>query len=222
MITRSIALLLMLPGLALAQDSDLRLPISLDADSTNYDGKSSMLMFRGLKLSQGTIGIEADVGRASKLDFQDSVWRFEGNVIIDVDNGHIECDSADLQFSDHQLRLAIITGSPATFEMKRPGSEEPTYAEANELQYDISAGVIEFSGAASITEGGNQITSNFLVYNIKEQRINALSSGDGDSKVKITYTPQEEPATDNSEDVAQPDDESDAASDEANMKNENP
>jgi len=187
-----IAWLLLLPVLVIAQDSDLRLPISLDADSTNYDGKSSMLMFRGLKLSQGTIGVQADEGRASKLDFQDSVWRFEGNVIIDVDNGHIECDAADLQFSDHRLLMAIISGSPATFELKRPGSDGSTYAEAANLQYDIEDGVIEFSGNASITEGGNQISSSFLVYNINEQRINALSSGDGDSKVKITYTPQED------------------------------
>jgi lipopolysaccharide transport protein LptA len=187
-----IALLLLLPVLVIAQDSDLRLPISLDADSTNYDGKSSMLMFRGLKLSQGTIGVQADEGRASKLDFQDSVWRFEGNVIIDVDNGHIECDAADLQFSDHQLLIAIISGSPATFELKRPDSDGSTYAGAANLQYDIEDGVIEFSGNASITEGGNQISSSFLVYNINEQRINALSSGDGDSKVKITYTPQED------------------------------
>ncbi|MDH3275878.1 MAG: hypothetical protein OEM99_15210, partial [Gammaproteobacteria bacterium] len=103
MITRFIALLFLLPGLAAAQASDLRLPISLDADSTNYDGNSSMLVFKGLRLSQGSIGIEADEGRATKLDFQDSVWRFEGNVVIDVDNGHIECASADLKFSDHKL-----------------------------------------------------------------------------------------------------------------------
>ncbi len=192
MLARNIAWLLLLPVLALAQNSDLRLPISLDADSTDYDGKSSMLMFRGLKLSQGTISVQADEGLASKLDFQDSVWRFKGNVIIDVDNGHIECDTADLQFSDHQLRIAIISGSPATFELKRPGSGESTYAEAGHLQYDIDAGVIEFSDDASITEGGNRISSSFLVYNIREQRINALSSGDGDSKVKITYTPQED------------------------------
>jgi lipopolysaccharide export system protein LptA len=43
-----------------AQTGDPRLPISLDADSTDYDGKSSMLMFRGLRLTQGSIGIEAD------------------------------------------------------------------------------------------------------------------------------------------------------------------
>lgn len=198
---RFLTLLLILPSLAFAQASDLRLPISLDADSTNYDGKSSMLMFRGLRLSQGSIGVEADVGRASKLDFQDSVWRFEGNVTIDINNGHIECDSADLQFSNHQLRLATIQGSPATFEMKRPGSDEVTYAEAGRLQYDLVDGVVEFSDNATITEGGNQISSSFLVYNIREQRISAQSSGNGDKKVKITYTPSnaedEDETTDN-------------------------
>ena len=189
---RYLTLLLLLPGLLFAQDTNLRLPISLDADSTDYDGKSSMLMFRGLRLSQGQIGVEADEGRASKLDFQDSVWRFEGNVIIDVGNGHIECDSADLKFFDHTLHIASIQGSPATFEMKRPNSEEMTYAEAGRLEYDLSTGVVEFSENAVITEGGNQISSSFLVYNIVEQRINAQSSSNSDEKVKITYTPSDE------------------------------
>ncbi|MCH7821157.1 MAG: hypothetical protein IIA07_03985 [Proteobacteria bacterium] len=189
MIRPYLAILLLLPTFALAQSSDLRLPISLDADSTSYDGKSSMLMFRGLRLSQGNIGVEADIGRASKLDFQDSVWRFEGNVIIDVDDGHIECDSADLQFSDHQLRLATIYGSPATFEFRQADSDEVTYARAEKLSYDLVTGVVEFSGDATITKGGNQISSSFLVYNIREQRIHAQSSGIGDEKVKIIYTP---------------------------------
>jgi len=154
-----------------------------------------MLMFKGLRLSQGNIGIQADVGRASKLDFDDSVWRFTGNVIIDVENGHIECDSADLQFIDHQLRVADIVGTPATFELTRAGSDDTTYAEAGILRYDLLAGTIEFSENAKITEGGNQISSSYLVYNIQEQRINAQSSGEGDNRVKIIYTPRDaEPA----------------------------
>lgn len=179
----------------LAQVQDLRLPISLDADSTAYDGNSSMLVFRGLRLTQGSIGVVADEGRASKLDFQDSVWRFEGNVVIDVDNNHIECDSADLRFAEHELRHATIKGSPATFEVHRPGSDEATVAQAGLLDYDLASGVIEFSGNAVFTEGGNQISSSFIAYNIKERRINAQSSGEGDDKVKITFTPQstEEP-----------------------------
>jgi lipopolysaccharide export system protein LptA len=174
-----------------AQDAEMVLPILLDADSTDYDGKSSMLMFRGLRLSQGSLGIQADEGRASKLDFNDSVWHFAGNVIIDVENGHIESDVADLTFSGNQLTLATITGSPATFEMQRPDTDEITYAEAGRLEYDLVTSVVAFSEQATITEGGNQISSNYLVYNIKEQRINAQSGGDGEPKVRITYTPAE-------------------------------
>lgn len=182
-------LCIFLSNLSFGQIDELRLPISLDAESTDYDGKSSMLMFRGLRLTQGSIGIEADEGRASKLDFEDSVWHFSGNVVIDTENGHIECTTADLIFSGHQLRLATISGSPASFEMTRPGSDEKTYAEAGRLEYDFAAGVVEFSEQATITGDGNQISSNYLVYNIGEQRISAQSGGEGDERVRITYTP---------------------------------
>jgi lipopolysaccharide transport protein LptA len=176
---------------AFAQEPDLRLPISVDADSMAYDGKNSMLMYHGLKLNQGNIGIEADEGRASNLDFEDSVWEFTGNVVIDVQNGRVECDSARLKFSGHQLQRATITGSPATFEMQRPDSEVVTNAQAGRLDYDFEAGIIEFSDQATITEGGNQISSNYLVYNIEKQRIDARSAGEGEPRVKITYTPRE-------------------------------
>jgi lipopolysaccharide transport protein LptA len=197
---------------AVAQDPDLRLPISLDADSTDYDGRNSMLMFRGLRLTQGRIGVEADEGRASNLDFEDSVWEFTGNVIIDLENGHIECDSAHLQFTNHQLQHATIIGSPATFEMQRPDSDVVTYAEAGRLEYDFEAGIIEFSEQAVITEGGNQISSNYLVYNIEEQRINARSAGEGEPRVKITYTPR-----DSSEDTA-----TDPDNDDNSVNEDNP
>ena len=185
------------------QLSELRLPISLDADSTDYDGKSSMLMFTGLRLSQGNMGVVADEGRATKLDFEDSVWRFDGNVIIDVENGRIECDSADLTFTEHELILAVIEGGPATFEMTRAGSTEVTYAEARKLRYDLKTATIEFSGDAIINEGGNEIASEFLAYNIIERRIKAVSSGDSEDKVRIRYTPppatEEQPAADDEE-----------------------
>jgi lipopolysaccharide transport protein LptA len=174
-----------------AQEPDLRLPISVDADSMAYDGKNSMLMYKGLKLNQGNIGIEADEGRASNLDFENSVWEFTGNVVIDVENGRVECDSAHLKFSGHQLERATITGSPAKFEMRRPDSDVVTQAEAGRLDYDFESGIIEFSDQATITEGGNQISSDYLVYNIEEQRIDARSAGEGKPRVKITYTPRE-------------------------------
>ena len=208
----SAILISLLSAMAVAQITNTRLPISVESDSSSYDGKNSMLMFRGLRVTQGNIGIEADEGRASNLDFEDSVWQFSGNVVIEVENGHIECDKADLKFSNHQLTLATISGGPATFELTRPGSDQTTYAEAGKLRYDLMSGVIEFSENATITEGGNQISSNFLVYNIVEQRINAQGSPDGDGKVRITYTPQsdidedlEDPGEEDAADPGDPD-----------------
>ncbi len=193
---------LLLCQLVSAQNDDLRLPMQLDADFTDYDGKNSMVIFRGLQLSQGALSIAADEGRATKMDFQDSIWHLSGGVVIHVDGGQIESDSAEMTFSEYELSTATIVGSPAIFRLKRPLTDRDVYAEAGRLQYDVSAGIIEFSEAATITEGGNQISSNYLVYNIREQRIQASSGGEGNPKVRITYTPNdpdrnnEQPAAD--------------------------
>ena len=186
-----LAALALLPGVASAQvtDLDLRLPWDIDAESTSFDGKTSMIIFRGLRLSQGRISIDADEGRASNTEGEDGFWQFSGNVVINVDNGRIVCETADLRFAEYQLKQATVSGSPATFELQRPGTNDVTYAEAGKLFYDVVEGVIEFSEDATINEAGNQISSNFLVYDINEQRINAESSGSDDDRVRITYTP---------------------------------
>jgi lipopolysaccharide transport protein LptA len=183
--------LLAVTSLAGAQvtDMDMRLPMDIDADNTTIDGKNSMIIFSGLRLTQGAVSIQADEGRATRMELEDSYWNFSGNVIIEVAGGRIECDAAELLFDEFRLRQAIVTGSPATYELQRPGSEETTYAEAGRLRYNVDTGVIEFSEQATITEGGNQISSNVLVYNIAEQRIDADSSGEEDGRVRITYTP---------------------------------
>lgn len=183
----------MLAVTASAQINDLRLPVMIDADDTTYDGNTATVMFSGFRLSQGNINIQADNARASRIDFDDSVWNFTGNVIFDVEEGHVSADTADVEFSDFTLLKATITGSPATYRFRRDGSDNDTYAEAGRLFYDLVAGTIEFSNGATITEGGNQISSETLVYNIRERRINAQASGDGQDRVKVIYTPQDPP-----------------------------
>ncbi len=106
------------------------------------------------------------------------------------------------------LKFATIRGEPATFEVRRPGSDEVTHAEAGLLEYDLDAGIVEFSEEAVFTEAGNQIASSFIAYNIKERRINAESSGEGDDKVKITFTPSADDAPDEGD--TQPEAEPDA------------
>ena len=60
--TTLLVLALFAPDLLAAQNDDLKLSISLNADSSEYDGKGAIVAFRGLRLTQGSIGIEADDG----------------------------------------------------------------------------------------------------------------------------------------------------------------
>ena len=94
-----------------------------------------------------------------------------------------------MQFDRSVLNLLVVTGSPATFELIREAADDFTYAEAGKLEYNVPRGIIEFSEQATITESGNEISSNYLVYNINERQINADSSGNGEDRVRITYTP---------------------------------
>jgi lipopolysaccharide transport protein LptA len=200
---------------ASAQTGDGPLQVVIDAESTAYDGNAGMLRFTGLKLTQGDISIESDDARSTGLDFESTTWHLVGNVVFDIEGSHIESGSADLTFEDFELQAATIAGSPATFEIRRSGTDQTTFASARRLHYDVADGVIEFSGDASITEGGNRIAAETLVYNIRERRVNAVASGAPDDRVKVTFTPPaaedntagDEPAEGETKD---PDDEAEA------------
>ncbi len=182
-----LAMLTWLP--AFAQPGDGPLQVVVDAESSDYDGNAGMLQFTGLKLTQGDISIESDDARSTGLDFDDTTWHLSGNVVFDISGSHIESDGADLSFKDFELQVATIEGSPATFEYRRPGTDETTFASAKRLHYDVSAGVIEFTGDAAFSEGSNRFAAESLVYNIRDRRVNAASSGAPDDRVKITFTP---------------------------------
>lgn len=175
----------LLAGTAAAQATNVEQPIAMDAESAEWE--RNVQVYHGLRLTQGDLAVQADVGRGSDLDFDDSTWHLSGNVVIEARDGRVECDTADLEFRNNELQSARITGSPATFELRRPESKAVTHAQAEKLVYDFAGQIVEFSGDAVITEGGNSIASDYLVYNIAEQRIKANPGGKG--KVRVRYTP---------------------------------
>jgi lipopolysaccharide transport protein LptA len=176
-----------------AQIDTTKLPITIDAESTDYSGEESILTFNKLNLSQGNISITADSGQANKLDFENSVWQFNGNVKIILSDGEINAESTYLEFKGHQIKIATIRGvseDQARLTLQRQDKLSVTTATADRIDYDFDAGMIDFSGRVSIVEDGNQISSSYLVYNIKKQTIQAQSKSQNDPKVKITFTPR--------------------------------
>lgn len=185
-----------------AQSIAERLPILVDADSSVLDRRNGEIVFTGLRITQGAIGIEAQRGvttltKGNSLDFSDSVWEFTGAVKIDIESAKIRSDSARLYFKKHQLQRATVSGEPARFDDRGRVAGEPLSAEAESFDYDLAGARIRFSGNARITEGDNEVAGADLDYNLRTQQVNFKGDPGNDERVRITIVPDKEDTTDN-------------------------
>ncbi|NOR20725.1 MAG: hypothetical protein GQ538_11635, partial [Xanthomonadales bacterium] len=109
------------------------MPITIDADSSEFDYETSRLIFHGLRMDQGNLGIEADIAETDKLDFTNGLWVFTGNVIIEAENTKLFCDEAKLTFINRQLTTAELSGTPARFEQVIEEPAQINIGEANNI-----------------------------------------------------------------------------------------
>lgn len=188
-----VALALIAPRLAAQDAAELAaaagLPIELDAESTEIDRKNNRLVFRGVRITQGELGISAELALASDLEFSDSEWVFRGDVNIDSPRTTIAAEEALLRFVRHRLRTVALTGEPVSFERTGGRIDGSTRGRAREIEYDFDASVLRLTGDAWLAEGKNEITGNRIVYDIAGERVVAAANGDGSERVRITITP---------------------------------
>jgi lipopolysaccharide transport protein LptA len=171
-------------------------PISVEAASWQGDYKTNSFVLNQVVITQGTMRLRADrahaSGLSSGLDFANSRWTFDGNVRIDgVRNGNLRSDQAVVEFSDNRIARATITGKPATFEQQRANSDQVARGHADEIVWDVGAGTVRLTDDAWLSDGLNEISGPVLVYNVREQRVEASgSTATGGGRVHIVITPQ--------------------------------
>ena len=165
-------------------------PINLEATSTEVDGRTNTLVFSDVVISQGATRVQADHAHATGLNFANSRWTFEGKVRIDAEqHGNLRSDQAAIEFRDNRIARATITGKPAEFEQKRADSDQMARGRAGEIVYDLNDGTVRLTNQAWLTDGQNEISGPLLVYNIREQRVQAAASPGTDQRVHITIAP---------------------------------
>jgi lipopolysaccharide transport protein LptA len=166
------------------------LPISVDAASSEVDGKTNAIAFHKVVISQGATRVQADQAHATGLTFANSRWTFEGNVQIDAEqHGNLHSDQAIVEFKDNHIARAIVTGKPAEFEQKRADSPQIARGHADQIVYDVSDGTVRLSDDAWLSDGQREISAPLLVYNIREQRVQAATSPGTDQRVHISISP---------------------------------
>lgn len=198
----TLLLLYVSPAVAQLDTPELQpdMPITIDAESTEFNYETSQLVFRGLRMDQGNLGIRADLAETDKLDFADGEWLFSGNVIVEADGTSLYCDTATLRFLDNELSTAVLRGEPARFEQRVAEADAVNSGAANEINYRLVGGTLELVGAARFSDGTNEISGDFINYDLAAQRLTAGSGSSGPVKILIdpaTRLPDEpaEPAT---------------------------
>ena len=169
-------------------------PINLEATSTEVDGRTNTLVFSDVVISQGATRVQADHAHATGLNFANSRWTFEGKVRIDAEqHGNLRSDQAAIEFRDNRIACAMITGKPAEFEQKRADSDQMARGRADEIVYDLNDGTVRLTNEAWLTDGQNEISGPLLVYNIREQRVQAAAAPGTNQRVHITIAPRSVP-----------------------------
>ena len=188
-----VGVLIVAPGIALAQAQDEDLRVSLDAEWSSFDRQANTMMFRGLRIAQGDFMIEADEAVASDLDFDRSEWEFSGNVRIGLDTAVIESSRAEVVFETHGLLVVELQGDPAEFRDQNAERGDPITGGAEVLRYESAERTLRMTGGAWLSEGPNEFRGCDLIYDIDEKKITSGSSECGENLV-ITILPPSDDA----------------------------
>ena len=167
-----------------------QLPIDVVSSRIEYDHDIAVLT--DVVITQGDTKVQADHAHAKGLDdFYNSHWTFDGNVRINGEqHGSLRSDQAVVDFKNNHIAKATITGNPAEFEQKRLDTDLTARGRAKEIVYDLTDGTVRLSNDAWLSDGHNEISGPELVYNIRQQAVQAAVKPGSDDKVHIIIDPK--------------------------------
>lgn len=164
--------------------------ITLDAASSEVDYRSNTLLFRDVIITQGSVRIVAQRARATGLDFNDSSWTFSGVVRLTVDGGELRSDEATVVFERNRILRATVRGRQAEFEQKLKDGGRAR-GRAGSITYDMTAGTVTLRDDAWLSDDGrSEIRGDPLVYNVRDQRVQAGRPAGGNERVRIVIRPR--------------------------------
>ena len=165
--------------------------IDLQAASSTYDRDSGHLVFQEVTIRQGDMSVSAKLAEATELEFENAAWIFTGNVQIRTNEALISGQKAVIDFQDHRLVRASISGQPATINWESSENDEAIVGQASELIYNRESGTLSLAGDAMLSSGISEISGSTLLYDFNAEQVVAGSPDEESQGVRITITPEE-------------------------------
>jgi lipopolysaccharide transport protein LptA len=164
--------------------------LKFSADITDSNLREDFHVMRGnVRISQEAMSIEADQATASALQSKSSRWTFERSVHIHTQDADLKSNSASAAFNDGALSTARVQGTPALFEQRRTAGKT-VRGRAGVIEYDLATGILKLTGEVWFSYGDNEIRTDTVVYNLREERVVGNPTGEQRGGVNITIRPQ--------------------------------
>ncbi len=163
--------------------------IHLESAGTEVDAITKQIKLPKVRIWQTGYEIQADMGLAKGLNFDDSEWTFAGNVRISTPQGSSTADSAVVNFVQNRITELHITGQPATFEQNNANPQLKAQGRAELIDYFLQNNSVRLRNNAWIRYGQNEFKGRAVVYDINNQRVLASPDEQQGERVHITITP---------------------------------
>ena len=164
--------------------------IEVEADSIIGDYKNQTTDYKNVVIRQDDIEVRADHAHAVGLPRGQSEWTLDGNVRVRSEQrGTLHSDQAVVEYKSNLITRVTVNGTPAEFEQKRDDSDQMTHGHADEIVYDVVEGTIRLSKGAWLTDGrSNQMNGELVVYDIRNQKVQATTPDCSGKRVQMTIT----------------------------------
>jgi lipopolysaccharide export system protein LptA len=145
---------------------------------------------------QQPMNLAAEDGDAVLAD--DGETRLSGNVLITQGTLKIEAASATITRADGAVKKVVFEGSPASLQQEGEDGR-PVRAQARQIEYDVPGEVVTLSGDVAVNQGGDDLRGQRIVYDLKNERLNASGEGAADGRIRMTIQPRPASAKDDGE-----------------------
>jgi len=134
------------------------------------------------------IHIRAD---AAEMDQGNDQIVYRGAVRVDQGTLRVDADRITIEYEDQKVVRIVAEGSPASYrqELENPAGE--VIAEATTIVYLTREERLELQGTASLSQQGNEISGETILYDIVAGKVEAVS-GEGGS-VRMVLQPASRP-----------------------------
>jgi lipopolysaccharide export system protein LptA len=127
---------------------------------------------------------------SQSLDMQTNTITFTGNVVINQGSINVTADSVVVKRQGNEQGTEIIEafGNPVRFSQKQDNGKV-VKGRSSKLHYDLKSEKLILTGKASLQQLNSSVTSERIVYLVKEQKMEASSSSG--SKVVTVLEPSQ-------------------------------